>query len=145
MFDSTPLKSARPRGRNETMHELAMARGSRGQRFSNVAQAAIERDRNADRMFDILAVWDDAPEALRAEIDVVSSWGPYELYECIPLFQGVDGRNRILCRFYYHGALSDRLTQNTQAQFRYALLNCLQQVTDWENVSPPHDNTKERA
>ena len=132
MFDSTPLKRARPATHNETLYETAMARPVSRAR---AGQGTIARNLSDDRYFDIIAVWDGCLNELRSQIDLVSNWGPYELYECIPLYTGADGRRRVLCRFYYHGAASDRLAANTQAQFKFALLNCLRQVTEWEDVA----------
>ena len=136
MFDSTPLKRARPAHQNEIVYETAMARNA--SRF-RAAQTATARNRGGERYFDIIAVWDGCLIELRSQVDLVSNWGPYELYECIPLYTGADGQRRVLCRFYYHGAASDRLAANTQAQFKFALLNCLRQVAEWEDVAGQAD------
>ena len=120
MFDSTPMKRARAPRRPEYANQNATTR------------AAGDKDA---AIFDILAVWDDGLDALRDQVDAVSGWGPYELFEAIPLFEGKDGRRRVLCRFMYHGAPSDRFSVNSKPQFKYALLNCLRQVTEWEDVA----------
>ncbi len=131
MFDSTPLKRNGSRDYNGMSHETALARAADRRRSLRNRPAPS----GEDRVFDILAVWDEDVVALREQVDVVSSWGPYEPFECIPLFEGRDGRRRVLCRFVYHGSTSDHLTPDSRAQFKYALLNCLRQITDWEDVA----------
>lgn len=116
MFDSAPVNPSR----------------SSDQARQNASAQSL---RNDDRMFDILAVWDNQVSQLKEQVDAVSSWGPYELFECIPMFEGADGRRRVLCRFTYHGATSNRLAPDSTAQFKYALLSCLRQITEWEDVA----------
>jgi|GEM_PF-2454580 len=123
MFDSMPVKQPQTAGRYASAQKSAPTRRA----------AAVPADE--ERVFDILAVWDDDVAALREQIDAVSSWGPYEAFECIPLFEGKDGRQRVLCRFMYHGAAPDLFSTDSRAQFKYALLNCLQQITEWEDVA----------
>ena len=124
MFDSSPVAPRR------SVDQAAAPYGSRGP-----ASSASTTPPADDRTFDILALWDDEVSALKEQVDIVSSWGPSELFECIPLFEGADGRRRVLCRFTYHGATSSRLTPDSTAQFKYALLNCLRQITQWEDVA----------
>ena len=146
MFDSTPAN--RSRSGDQAASQAANGQAPNSQTGYSAQSAAPSRpvtrrrptnvgaapERN-DRTFDILALWDDEVSALKDHVDVVSSWGPYELFECIPLFEGADGRRRVLCRFTYHGATSNRLTPDSTAQFKYALLNCLRQITQWEDVA----------
>ncbi len=129
MFETTPLKAARVGGQEDAAR--APSRPADRRRPSGARPALRENS----RVFDILAVWDGNLGALREQVDIVSSWGPYELFECIPLFEGKDGRQRVLCRFVYHGAASDHFSPNAQAQFKYALVNCLCQITEWEDVA----------
>ncbi len=142
MFDSTPAKRARPAKQNEILYETALARNALRSRG---APATVAPDREDTKFFDIIAIWDESLDELQSQIDLVSNWGPYELYECIPLYDGADGRRRVLCRFIYHGAVSSRHSANSQAQFKFALLNCLQQITEWEDVAGQDHLARERA
>ncbi len=140
MYDSTPLKTIRSDeyqdgrylGRDENVRATRVATRRRSANGLLINEAARRDD---DHIFDVLAVWDDSVSALREQVDIVSGWGPYELFESIPLFEGKDGRQRVLCRFVYHGAKNDHLSPGSQAQFKYALLNCLRQITEWEDVA----------
>lgn len=68
-----------------------------------------DHDRAAkERFADFIISWDGDEGALAREIDQAISWGPFELAEARPAFADKDGRMRILCRFYYHGALKQR-------------------------------------
>lgn len=134
MFDSAPVNQSRSGDQaphNTGLQNAGPKRAGSLRRPTNGAQSP----RSKDRMFDILAVWDDQVSALKDQVDAVSSWGPYELFECIPMFEGKDGRRRVLCRFTYHGATTNRLTPDSTAQFKYALLSCLRQITEWEDVA----------
>lgn len=131
MFDSTPLKTSRPSVQSEIAHATNVTRAASRRRSLKGPMA--RKDDNC--IFDVLAVWDEEIGALREQVDIVSGWGPYELFECIPLFEGADGRQRVLCRFMYHGAKKDHFSPDAQAQFKYALLKCLRQITQWEDVA----------
>lgn len=128
MFEPSPANPSQSRAQTRAQN-AAPSRATARPRAAGPARQAGERT------FDILAVWDDDIRVLKEHVDIVSSWGPYELFECIALFHGADGRRRVLCRFAYHGATSSRLTPDSTAQFKYALLNCLRQITQWEDVA----------
>lgn len=140
MFDSSPWKVKPPGYQNEILTDALLGRLHQIRLAADASETGrTRRDmvEDKDRVLELVALWDAGAESLAESVDLVASWGPFELAETAFVSKGAEGRKRFICRFVYHGAARER------TQFESCLREGLAQITKWED-GPEHELRIER-